>query len=198
MEHPFSITAANPSLQLQPDRRGYVSFTVTNETDQIVVARSHALGVRPAREDWFWVEEAERQWGPRETQMVVVHIHVPNHIEPGAYRVNLLTADNANPDDRYSRSGDVWFTVKEIVRPPAPPEPEPEPEPEPAPAPPPGPTTAQRAFNAFIGVNLGFAMGMPGLLATVIGFYVLGTTLAVLLGIIGWLWPVIKFPKARG
>ena len=111
MRSAFDITAASQEVQLR-DRRGEVTFTVTNTTETPVLAYARVDPDPGAHPEWFTiVGEAERRFAARGLHQYTVQIDVPATAEARRYLFRLLQIGSDNPDDYYTEGPTVAFVA---------------------------------------------------------------------------------------
>ncbi len=122
MPSPFDITVATNTVVLDNKREGAAAFTVKNNTRRRIHALLRVTVQPPDGLKWLTIVPAEDGAAVRDfpidgTQNVQVKIAAPPDAAPGTYTLRLIAADEVNPDDSFSESPDVLFTVREIPKP---------------------------------------------------------------------------------
>lgn len=127
MPSPFDITVVANTVTLDNKREGIAAFTVKNNTRRRI--RSTAkVTVQPADgEKWVTILPPEsasgtdtatvRDFPIDSTQQYQVKIAVPLEAQPASYTLKLTLADEVNPDENFTESPEVLFTVREIPKP---------------------------------------------------------------------------------
>ena len=123
MATPFEITAATNTVALDNKREGVATFTVRNLTRRRVKAVGKLL-TSPAGSpalQWIGILPVEATGAPSTTdvrdfaidasQQYQVRVAAPADAAPGSYAFKLVVADEINPDENYTQSPDVTFTV---------------------------------------------------------------------------------------
>jgi Abnormal spindle-like microcephaly-assoc'd, ASPM-SPD-2-Hydin len=116
----FVITTTTSELRLDSSRKGQVTYTVTNTTQQNLRARADVVPEANAQKGWFTVVDPERDAPIGSTQQFTVQVAVPGDVAPGSYRFRLDVADPQNPDEL---SGEGPWTTLVVPAPPPPPRP---------------------------------------------------------------------------
>ncbi|MDX2161975.1 MAG: hypothetical protein SF162_11670 [bacterium] len=135
----FEITPSTSTITLDVHRQGTVTFTVKNTTKMRIRGKARLVATPADSAGWYTVKTPSasptpagngqptpadpliRDFAPEGTQSYVVDVTVPPTAAPGDYRVRLELVNEANPDDEYSQSADVGFTIAPVVPPPPPP-----------------------------------------------------------------------------
>jgi hypothetical protein len=108
----FAITAAAASVQLDANRHGVASFTVTNTTATALRGRARIVPLTAAAAPWLTLGgDAERDFAPGATQQYAVDVKVPPDAAPGSYSFRLDAVGVANPDEQYTQGPSVAFAV---------------------------------------------------------------------------------------
>ncbi|MBI5667953.1 MAG: hypothetical protein HZC41_08075 [Chloroflexi bacterium] len=109
----FDITASQSRVNLDSQRRGEVSFTVTNTGGRLVRGRARIVPQGTAAPEWFTLEgNAERNFDVAGVQTYLVQIAVAAAAPAGNYVFRLDMLDVANPDEFYTEGPAVAFEVK--------------------------------------------------------------------------------------
>jgi hypothetical protein len=126
MPSPFDITVASNTVNLDNKREGIATFTAKNTTRRRIRATAK-LTVTPADgAGWLTILPPEttgtdtadvRDFPIDSTQQYQVKIVVPPAAAPGSYTMKLTLADEVNPDENFTDSQEVVFTVREIPKP---------------------------------------------------------------------------------
>jgi hypothetical protein len=116
----FVITTTTSELRLDGSRKGQVTYTVTNTTQQNLRARADVVPEANAQKSWFTVVDPERDAPIGSTQQFTVQVAVPGDVAHGSYRFRLDVADPQNPDEL---SGEGPWTTLVVPAPPPPPRP---------------------------------------------------------------------------
>lgn len=126
MPSPFDITTASNTVTLDNKREGVAAFTAKNTTRRRIRANAR-LSVTPADgAGWLSILPPEatgtdtanvRDFPIDSTQQYQVRIAVPPTAAPGSYTLKLTLADEVNPDENFTDSPEVVFTVREIPKP---------------------------------------------------------------------------------
>ena len=137
MPSPFDITAASNTVTLDNNRSGIASFTAKNNTRRRIHATAKLAinladdkqpisTVPPDAPKWLTIappppgstDSADSREFPIDgTQSYQVNILVPMTAPAASYKIKLTLADEVNPDDNYSDSPELIFTVREIPKP---------------------------------------------------------------------------------
>jgi hypothetical protein len=124
---PVSVSLSEQSGSL----KGSARFSVTNTLNE---RRLAVLKVRPdagAPPQWFSIEEGtDKDFEPGETRLVTVGIAIPLPAPTGEYRFAMRVLDERDPNNDWSDSAPVRFTVP-IASTSPPPAPVPTPTPDP-------------------------------------------------------------------
>jgi hypothetical protein len=125
MPSPFDITTVSNTVNLDNNRQGIAVFTVKNDLRRHIHAVVRVTTQPPAADKWVTILPIEgstdapdtRDFPVDNTQQIQVKVAVPADGAPGSYSFKLTVADDANPDDNFSTSPDVLFTVHEAPKP---------------------------------------------------------------------------------
>lgn len=126
MPSPFDITTATNTVTLDNKREGVAVFTVRNATRRRLRATARVTTMPPEGGQWLTIVPAEgsdpaapnqRDFPIDSTQQLQVKIAVPESAAPASYTMKLTLADEVNPDENFSTSPDVLFSVREIPKP---------------------------------------------------------------------------------
>ena len=120
MANVFAITAATSNVRLDAQRRGELSFTVSNTSSSEIWGRARLATVPPNEQYVNWLTiagEVERKFDIAGTQQYTVQIKVPPDAAAGDYLFRLDMASVRNPDEEFAEGPTVTMTV-----PPSPPE----------------------------------------------------------------------------
>lgn|GEM_PF-3614484 len=126
MPSPFDITTATNTVNLDNKREGVAVFTARNATRRRLHATARVSTMPPEGAQWLTILPPEggdpatanqRDFPIESTQQVQVKIAVPESAAPATYTMKLTLADEVNPDENFSTSPDVLFTVREIEKP---------------------------------------------------------------------------------
>jgi hypothetical protein len=117
MPSPFDIQTVTNTVELE-DRSGAAVFTVRNISRRRIRAVSRLVTSDPSVQDWLNIAEMEgdqpsRDFDIDETKQYRVRLEVPADAALGRYTFRLLVADESSPDEDFSESQDVVFTVPE-------------------------------------------------------------------------------------
>ena len=135
MPSPFDLTTSTNTVTLDNNRMGVASFTAKNNirrrfranaklTIAVDEKQSPALTLPPDALKWLTIAPppagstdtaVSRDFPVDSTQVYQVNIAVPATAPAGGYKFKLTLADETNPDDNFTDSGDVLFTVPKIV-----------------------------------------------------------------------------------
>ena len=127
MPSPFDITVVANTVTLDNKREGIASFTAKNNTRRRIRATAKVT-VQPADgEKWLTILPPEsaagtdtatmRDFPIDSTLQYQVKIAVPLEAPPASYTMKLTLADEVNPDENFTDSPEVLFTVREIPKP---------------------------------------------------------------------------------
>jgi hypothetical protein len=123
MANPFEITAATNTVALDNKREGVAAFTVRNVTRRRVraVGKLQMLPADSPAISWITIVPSESTGTPATTdvrdfaidasQQYQVRVAAPPQAAPGSYAFKLVVADEINPDENFTASPDVTFTV---------------------------------------------------------------------------------------
>lgn len=129
MAQPFEITAATNSVVLNNSREGVATFTVRNLTRRHVRAVAKVLPLEPNLPAVSWISIIPldgagvaattdvRDFQPEATQQYRVRVSAPTNATPGSHAFKLVVAEEINPDENYTESPGVTFTLPDLVRP---------------------------------------------------------------------------------
>jgi len=126
MPSPFDITTATNTVTLDNKREGVAVFTVRNATRRRLRATARLTTTPPEGAQWLSLLPPEsgdaaapnqRDFPIDSTQQLQVKIAVPASAAPGSYTLKLTLADEVNPDENFTDSPEVVFTVREIPKP---------------------------------------------------------------------------------
>lgn len=126
MPSPFDITTATNTVTLDNRREGVAVFTVRNNTRRRLRAAAR-VAVEPAEgSQWLTILPPEggspetanqREFPIDSTQQIQIKIVAPASATPGSYTLRLTLADEVNPDENFTVSPEVLFTVREVPKP---------------------------------------------------------------------------------
>ena len=123
MANPFEITAATNTVALDNKREGLATFTVRNVTRRRVkaVGKLQTLPADSPAMQWITIVPPEatgtpattdvRDFGIDASQQYQIRVAASADAAPGSYAFRLVVADEINPDENYTQSPDVMFTV---------------------------------------------------------------------------------------
>ena len=130
MPSPFDITTASNTVNLDNKREGVAAFTVKNNTRRRLHASAKVQTQPPDGAQWLTIlpptdsapggttdTASVRDFAIDGAQSYQVRIAVPMDVAPGSFTMKLIVADEVNPDDNFTESPDVVFTVREIPKP---------------------------------------------------------------------------------
>ncbi len=126
MPSPFDITTATNTVVLDNKREGVAVFTVRNATRRRLRATARVTTTPADGAQWLTIlppdggdaaSANQRDFPIDSTQQLQVKIAVPASAAPGSYTLKLMLADEVKPDENFSTSPDVIFTVREIPKP---------------------------------------------------------------------------------
>jgi Tol biopolymer transport system component len=127
MASPFDITVPSNTVNLDNKREGVMTFTVHNNTRRRLRAVAQLTTQPPEAAKWLALLPPEgdgvpggniRDFPIDSTQQYQVKIAVPMDAPPGSVTVELIVADEVNPDENFTESPQVMFTVRAIELPP--------------------------------------------------------------------------------
>ena len=114
MPSPFNITAVTPEVQLNSQRQGVASYTVSNVSSGPIRGRAILVPLDQTHADWLKLEgDIERDFSVSGTQQYAVEINVPNTAAAGDYTFRLDMVGVQNPDELFSQGQPVTFKVPE-------------------------------------------------------------------------------------
>ena len=127
MPSPFDITTASNTLTLDNNRQGVAVFTVKNNLRRRIHATARVT-TTPPLPDSKWVKilpPTDNGANPPEVRdipidgstTIDVQVIVPADASAGSYAMILSVADEIDPDDNFTNSPDVTFTVLEAPKP---------------------------------------------------------------------------------
>lgn len=125
MPSPFDITVASNTVNLDNRREGVATFTVHNNTRRRLRAAAQVTTAPADGARWLTILPpdngsvtggAVRDFPIDGTQQYQVRIAVPMDAPPGSYTIRLLVADEVNPDENFTESPEIQFTVREIPK----------------------------------------------------------------------------------
>ncbi len=140
MASPFEITTSTNTVTLDGSRRGSAVFTVKNLTRRRVHATAQVATTPAGGEKWltFQADSSPAPAGgtpppsgttpstnpPNVRDIPIdgsttfqINIGVPMDAAPASYTIKLTVADEIDPDDNFTTSPDVVFTVPAVVKP---------------------------------------------------------------------------------
>jgi len=123
MSGPFEITAPSNTVTLDEQRQGIASFTIKNISRRHLRASARIVPT-PASQpaSTFTIlgpggevlkPETLRDFNVDESTQYQVKITPPADAPPGSYNFKLVLAEELNPDDNFTESTDVVYTVPE-------------------------------------------------------------------------------------
>ncbi len=136
MPGPFEITPSSSTVSLDTKRQGTVTFTVKNTTRMRIRGVARLVATPPISERWYTVlptaalsngqpspveDPRIRDFAPEETKIYTVALAVEEDAPPGEYRLKLIITNEANPDDDFTESTEVGFSIAPKPPPPPPP-----------------------------------------------------------------------------
>ena len=123
MSSPFDITTATNTVTLDNRREGVAVFTVRNNTRRRLRAVARVTVAPENGAAWLTILPPEggspdtanqREFPIDSTQQIQIKIAAPGDAPPGSYTLKLTLADEVNPDENFTVSPEVLFTVPEI------------------------------------------------------------------------------------
>lgn len=167
----FDITAAATRVNLDQQRRGEISFTVTNTSGRSVRGRARVVPQGAASADWFVLEgQAERNFDVAGAQQYTVQIAVAPAAPNGSYLFRLDMVGVENPDEFYTEGPAVAFDVSST----------------PPPPPPPPPPVQKGYITTVVGGVVGLLAGITaGIILAIIALVILNPISNDLAGIVG-------------
>ncbi len=126
MPSPFDVTVASNTVTLDNKREGIATFTVRNSTRRKIRATAKVSALPSDGEKFLTILPPEsggtdtatvRDFPIDSTQQYAVKIAVPLDAPPSSYTMKLKLADEVNPDENFTESQEVIFTVREIPKP---------------------------------------------------------------------------------
>ena len=126
MPSPFDITTASNTVTLDNNRQGIAVFTVKNNIRRHMHALARVTTQPPEALKWLTILPADatssdpanvRDFPVDGTQQIQVKIAAPADAPPASYTLKLTVADQDNPDDNFTDSPDVMFSVREVTKP---------------------------------------------------------------------------------
>jgi hypothetical protein len=127
MASPFDITVATNTIVLDNNREGVATFTVKNSTRRRIRGLLRVITQPPESPAGKWVtivppegatgEANARDFVIDSTQQIQVKVAAPMDAAPGSYALRLIVADEVSPEENFTTSPDVVFTVRELPKP---------------------------------------------------------------------------------
>jgi PKD repeat protein len=114
MARAFAITTAGDQVSLDQQRRGEITYTVSNTTTRPLRAWPRIKGLGSTDESWISVVSGgERSFSPGESHQFVVKVNVPADAPTGKYsfRLNLISGSK-DVEDESIEGPAVSFEVK--------------------------------------------------------------------------------------
>jgi hypothetical protein len=119
MASPYSVTVASESIAVEHNH-GATTLTVTNTTKQELTTRFDIRTQPPTKADWLAVDRPLRPIGPGTAEQVKVTIAAPADQE-GTFAFQVVAVSWQRPQDDFTVSPAVAFTLKKDGAPVAPP-----------------------------------------------------------------------------
>ncbi len=114
MSRVFAVTAVSNTVQIDAQRQGEASFTVTNTCGEALQGRANIVVSGDVKESWFSIMgQSERNFDDEETHQFVVKIDIPENVEKGDYHFSIDLVSVENPDEDYVEGPIVSFVVTE-------------------------------------------------------------------------------------
>ena len=131
MPSPFDITTASNTVNLDNHRQGIAAFTVKNNARRHIRAIAALSTQPPDGVKWVTLLPIDgstdapnvRDFPIDSTQQIQVRVAVPMDAPVASYKLKLTVADEVNPDDNFTDSPEVVFTIPEPPKPPPSPPP---------------------------------------------------------------------------
>jgi len=135
MPGPFAITPSSSTVPLDAKRTGTVTFTVKNTTRMRLRGVARVIATPPESVGWHSVivppvdpspvqpttppppistapvDPLMRDFAPEGTQVYTVQTTIPATAVSGEYKFRLIVSNQANPDDEFTESAEVSFSV---------------------------------------------------------------------------------------
>ena len=126
MPSPFDITVATNTVNLDNNREGVATITAKNNTRRRIRGTARVTTTPAEGAAWVTILPPEsggtdsanvRDFPIDSTQQYQLKITVPMTAAPASYTLKLTLADEVNPDENFTESPDVLFTVREAPKP---------------------------------------------------------------------------------
>lgn len=112
----FAITPNTVSTRLGAERRGRMSFTVSNTDEEPRNVRFYLVPGDDVEENWLAIGgEREHDLAPGATHEVPVDIELPAVVEEGKYNFRLDVVSVADPDEDFTEGPVVSFAAPPAV-----------------------------------------------------------------------------------
>jgi hypothetical protein len=99
----FAVSVGDEILPLDPERRGEITYTVTNNSSRPARGRAKIVPFGSTRSEWLKIAgEVERDFQARGTHQVGVRVEVPPGIPPGRYTFRLDVVSTSNPEEEFT------------------------------------------------------------------------------------------------
>lgn len=103
----FAVSSTAAALSLGPDRIGYTTCTVTNNSDETLRGQVRMRSRPPEVVDWLTLEEdPERDYKAGDSQLYTIRIEAPPEAPIGKYEIRLV-AQSATEPERVCTEGPV-------------------------------------------------------------------------------------------
>ncbi|NIM94241.1 MAG: hypothetical protein GTO18_11090 [Anaerolineales bacterium] len=111
----FDITVPTTTVDLGSQRKGQISFTVTNISGRALRGRAVVVPDDTSTGGWIIIEgQHTRDFPISGTQQYVVEVAVPSDARAGTYSFRLDMAREAIPDEDYTEGPRVTFIAPEV------------------------------------------------------------------------------------
>ncbi len=124
MPSPFAITTSTSTIPLDSNQKGAVTFTVKNITKIRIQAIAKLNAVPPEAAVWITpvppsslttpADVWSRDFAPDGTNTFVLNVAVPPTAAAGEYKFSLVVANEADPDDDFTVSPQVGFSIAAV------------------------------------------------------------------------------------
>ncbi|MEO8395004.1 MAG: hypothetical protein ABI700_18555 [Chloroflexota bacterium] len=125
MPSPFDITTASNTVALDNKREGVAVFTIKNNLRRRLRAQARVTTQPPNAAAWLTILPSDatstdpanvRDFPVDGTQQIQVKIAAPADAPAASYSLKLTVADETNPDDLFTDSPDVLFSIHDAPK----------------------------------------------------------------------------------
>lgn len=115
---PTAVALKNQLVKGQNIRAGSAMFSVTNKSGQPLAGRVSVQPQGDAKAEWFELQgEKERNFAGNETQKITINIKAPPAAVVGDYKFRFRVVNVNDPDNDYTDSAVVTFSVTAVPKP---------------------------------------------------------------------------------